>query len=234
MVMLYQRFFNAAKLDLEAAKVLKDKQLYQPAIYHLQEAYEKCIKSYYILMEVKLKNTPETTAYNKAVVFLHNTEDSTITLLKDIATLEQDGYSERHPCLQDQRQIQAVKLVIDTLHSYRSSLDGYVARLGLRKNHINVARHYSNSTTEVYKHYQNSKRIINNIIVNERDKKFLYIFSSMTNIYPLLYKMELTTRYPLGEFSYNNLDLLANQFDACEKITEMLNGLFNLISTDLA
>jgi HEPN domain-containing protein len=61
-VNLYQRFFDAAKLDLEAAKVLKDKQLYQPSLYHLQQAYEKCIKSYYILKEVELKNTPETTA----------------------------------------------------------------------------------------------------------------------------------------------------------------------------
>jgi HEPN domain-containing protein len=43
-VSLYQRFFNAAKLDLEAAKTLKDKQLYQPTIYHLQQAYEKCVK----------------------------------------------------------------------------------------------------------------------------------------------------------------------------------------------
>ena len=54
-VKIYQRFFDAAKLDLEAAKALKDKRLYQPAIYHLQQAYEKCIKSYYILKEVKLK-----------------------------------------------------------------------------------------------------------------------------------------------------------------------------------
>lgn len=48
-VNLYQRFFEAAKLDLEAAKALKDKQLYQPAIYHLQQAYEKSVKSYFIL-----------------------------------------------------------------------------------------------------------------------------------------------------------------------------------------
>jgi HEPN domain-containing protein len=54
-VKLYQRFFDAAKLDLEAAKALKDKQLYQPAIYHLQQAYEKCVKSYFILKEIKIK-----------------------------------------------------------------------------------------------------------------------------------------------------------------------------------
>ena len=104
-VSIYQRFFAAAKLDLEAAKVLKDKGLYQPAIYHLQQAYEKCVKSYYILKEVKLKNTPETTAYDNAC--------------------------------------------------------------------------------------------------------------------------------PLKEFSYYNLDLLDNQYDACQKIIEMLDDMFNLVSKDL-
>jgi HEPN domain-containing protein len=117
-VKLYQRFFYVAKLDLEAAKTLKDKQLYQPAIYNLQQAYEKCVKSYFILKEVKLKNTPETTAYDKAVAFKHKTEESTIILLKDIATLEQDGYKDRLPYLQHQQQIQAVKIVIATLDSY--------------------------------------------------------------------------------------------------------------------
>jgi HEPN domain-containing protein len=42
---LYQRFFEAAKLDMASAKILTEKDLYQPAIYHLQQAYEKCIKS---------------------------------------------------------------------------------------------------------------------------------------------------------------------------------------------
>jgi hypothetical protein len=45
--------------------------------------------------------------------------------------------------------------------------------------------------------------------------------------------MELITRYPLEEFSYKNLDMLANQHDACEKIIEMLDELFNLVSGDL-
>jgi hypothetical protein len=72
-----------------------------------------------------------------------------------------------------------------------------------------------------------------NAIVKEPDMGFLYIFSCMINAYPLLYKMESITRYPLKEFSYDNLDLLANQHDACQKIIEMLDEMFNLVSTDL-
>jgi hypothetical protein len=192
-----------------------------------------CQVIFYILKEVKLKNTPETTAYDNAVAFKHKTEKSTITLLKDIATLERDGYKDKLPYLSDQQQIQTVKTVIAVLDNYKSSLDGYVQRLDLREKYVNIVRHYSNSTTAVYKNYQNSKRIINNIIARQLDKRFLYIFSSMTNVYPVLYNMELISRYPLKEFSYENLDLLANQHDACEKIIEMLDELFNLVSTDL-
>lgn len=230
---LYQRFFDAARLDLEAAKVLKDKQLYQPSLYHLQQAYEKCIKSYYILKEVKLKNTPETTAYKKAVDFLHKTEESSITLLKDVATLEQDAYKDKLAYLTDQQQIQALNLVIAELGNYISSLDRYADRLGLRKNYVTNVNYYSNSATAVYKNYQNSKGIISNVIGNQPGNKFLYIFSCMTNIYPVLYKMELITRYPLEEFSYKNLDMLANQYDACHNIIEMLDEMFSLVSKDL-
>lgn len=227
---IYQRFFDASKLDLEAAKTLKDKQLYQPAIYHLQQAYEKCVKAYFILNEVKLKNTPETTAYDKAVVFGHKTEDSTIELLKDIGTQEQDRYKDKLAYLSDKQQIQAIKTAIAILDSYKSSLDKYVQRLDLRKNYINIVRNYSSSIAAVYKNHQNS---VNNTIVKQPDMRFLHIFSCMTNIYPALYKMELLSRYPLREFSYKNLDLLANQDDACEKIIEMLDELFSLVSVDL-
>jgi hypothetical protein len=55
----------------------------------------------------------------------------------------------------------------------------------------------------------------------------------MINAYPLLYKMESITTYPLREFSYDNLDLLVNQHDACQKIIEILDEMFSLVSTDL-
>lgn len=42
---LHQRFFEAAQIDFDTAKVMTDIGLYQPAIYHLQQAYEKCTKS---------------------------------------------------------------------------------------------------------------------------------------------------------------------------------------------
>lgn len=227
---LYQRFFEAAKIDLEAAKALKDKQLYQPAIYHLQQAYEKCVKSYFILKEIRIQNIPEAIAYNNVVRFGHDTEESTIALLKDMVTIEENGYRSNLPNLSDEQQIQAVQRVIDVIDSYKSSLDRYVQKLNLSKNYINNIRNYSNYITSKYEYHQKS---VNNIIVKEPDKRFLYIFSCMANVYPLLYKMESITRYPLREFSYGNLDLLTNQHNSCEKIIEILDEMFSLVSKDL-
>ncbi|MGH9978865.1 MAG: HEPN domain-containing protein [Nitrososphaeraceae archaeon] len=47
-MVLHQKYFQAAEIDLKAAKILAKENLFPPTLYHLQQAYEKCIKSYYI------------------------------------------------------------------------------------------------------------------------------------------------------------------------------------------
>jgi HEPN domain-containing protein len=89
---LHQRFFEAAQIDLDAAKVMTDRGLYQPAIYHLQQASEKCIKSYFIFKEVNVSNMPDATIYDNIRSLGHDTEESTTTLIKDIAEVEKRGY----------------------------------------------------------------------------------------------------------------------------------------------
>lgn len=52
-----------------------------PSLYHLQQAYEKCIKSYFIFKEVNFNKTPEATVYNNILRRLgHDTKESTIIL----------------------------------------------------------------------------------------------------------------------------------------------------------
>ncbi len=58
------------------------------------------------------------------------------------------------------------------------------------------------------------------------DKWYVLIDMSMGIIYPCFYRMEQVTRYPLTEFSYDNLDLLTNMKKPCEQIIEMLGDLF--------
>jgi hypothetical protein len=70
-----------------------DRALYRPAIYHLQQAYEKCITAY--LKEVKFNNTSEATVYDNIRKLGHDTEESTITLLKDFADLQIRAYKSQ-------------------------------------------------------------------------------------------------------------------------------------------
>ena len=227
---LHQRFFEAAHIDLDAARVMTDTGLYQPAIYHLQQAYEKCIKSYFIFKEVNINNTPEATVYDDIWHRLgHDTEESTITLLKDIANLEKRVYESRLPNITDAHQSQALRRVISAIDNYDSSLDSLVQRLDLRRNYVNNVRNYSQFVRSRYEYHQNSVMAIS----TQPDMSFLTTLSCMVNLYPCLYRMESVSRYPLNEFAYDNLNLLTNLGQSCQSFIEMLQDLITLISSDL-
>ena len=226
---LHQRFFEAAQIDLYASKVLIDRGLFQPAIYHLQQAYEKSIKAYFVFKEVKFNNTPEATVYDNIRNKLgHDTDKSTITLLKDFADLEiRDSKSQLHNA--DANQRVALQNKINAIDGYKSSLDRYVQRVDVRTNFIKNVQNYSQLVRERYDYYQNA-----NIAISKQPEiTFLTIVSCMTNLYPCFYKRELITRYPLKEFAYNNLNLLTNLGEPCQSLVEMLQDLISLISPDL-
>jgi HEPN domain-containing protein len=154
---LHQRFFEAAQIDLNAARVMTDRGLYQPAIYHLQQAYEKCIKSYFIFKEVNINKTPEATVYDNIWHRLgHDTEESTVTLLKDIANLGKRAYERRLPNITGTHVSQVLRRVISAIDNYDSSLDSLVQRLDLRRNYINNVRNYSQFVRSRYEYHQNS------------------------------------------------------------------------------
>jgi HEPN domain-containing protein len=228
---LHQRFFEAAKLDMASAKVLTMKDLYQPAIYHLQQTYEKCIKSYFIFKEIAIKHTPEATVYNNLRSGLgHDTEGSTIALLKDMADLEKSAAECTLPNVSDPQQRHLLEIFIAAIDGYKSSLDKVIQTRDLRKNYVNNTRNFSNFVTSGYDLHQN---FINMAISKQPAQTFLYILSCTVNVYPCLYRMESVARYPLTEFSYDNLNLLSDQKDSCQKIIEILDELIHLISNDL-
>jgi hypothetical protein len=92
---LYERFFEAAQLDLEAAKVA-NREVYIYLLYIIyNRAYEKCIKSYFVFKEVSINHTSEADVYNKIKTRIHHeTGESRISLLKGLADTER-GANER-------------------------------------------------------------------------------------------------------------------------------------------
>jgi hypothetical protein len=227
---LYQRFFDAARLDLASAKDLTDSGRFQPALYHLQQAYEKCIKSYFIFKEMNISNTSEDAAYQRIRTLGHDTQESTIALLTDMADIERQACANRLPTITEPQQRQAIQNVITAITNYITSLDTLSQRLNLSANYINNVRNYSAYVNARYNYYQNS---INEIITRQPDMTFLYIISCMANLYPCFYRMESITRYPLTEFAYDNLSLLSNQGESCQRLMEMLDDLIRLIADDL-
>lgn len=228
---LYQRFFEAARLDLGAAKVLTDRGLYQPAIYHLQQAYEKCIKSYFIFKEVNINHTPEADVYNTIRIRLgHDTEESTIVLLKDLVDIERGANERKIPTTTNPNKIQALKNSITVIDNYKASLDRLVKRLDLRVRYITNVRNYSQYDRLRY----NDHQTLINAITTQPDMNFHYTLLCMANLYPCLYKMESVTRYPLTEFGYDNLNLLNNQRESCQRIVELLSDLIRLTANNLA
>jgi HEPN domain-containing protein len=169
---LYQRFFEAAKLDMASAKVLTEKDLFQPAIYHLQQTYEKCIKSYFIFKEMSIKHTPEATVYENLRNSLgHDTEGSTIALLKDMADLEKRAAECTLRNISDSQQRHALETFIAAIDSYRSSLERTVQTRDLRNNYVNNIRNFSNFVRSGYDLHQN---FINMVISKQPLHSFLY------------------------------------------------------------
>lgn len=73
---LHQRFFEAAKLDMASAKVLTEKDLYQPAIYHLHKHMKNVLN--HILSLKKLQSN------------VHPKRLSIITFEVGLATIQKD------------------------------------------------------------------------------------------------------------------------------------------------
>ncbi len=216
---------------MAASRVLTERGLYPLAIYHLLQGYEKCIKSYFIFKEVTINNTPEATVYAYLRTRLgHDTDESTVNLLKDIADIEKHKYEIMLPNTTDLNIRLGLQNAIAAIDNYKTSLDRVVQRLNLGTNYPNNVRNYSQYVRSRYEYYHNS---VHTLIVNQPDMMFLNTLLCMVALYPCLYKMVSITRYPAIEFAYDNLNLLGNELESCQRIIEMLQDLITLASNEL-
>jgi len=238
-VPLYGRFFQAAEIDLESAQILKNANHFQPALYHFQQAYEKCVKSYYSLKETTENNTPESVIYEKLRKLGHDTQKSTIKLLQEIANIQilwarkeivriQNIQAGNQPLnATDLNALPILHQIILEARGFQAKCDNLVTKYNLEANYEGNVRNYKQTVKKQY----TSQKSKSKLIAKQENKHqiFLNVINSMTNLYPCFYRMEQTTRYPLSEFSYENLDILANQKEACNQIDEMLGTLFSIL-----
>jgi HEPN domain-containing protein len=223
---LHQKFFQAAEIDMNAARILAKANCSQPAIYHLQQAYEKCIKSYYIFKETTVNKSSDSEAYKKLKGLGHDTEESTRKLLHDIADLQRRNTNIQLCNASEPNIRQALRNLTNAINGFSTSVENMVARQNLKSAYHDNVINYAQVVTNLYNTYQNNTA---QVITKQLEPNFLQIVFAMGILYPCFYKMDQITRYPLPEFSYDNLNLFTNLSQACEQLNEMLGDLIVIL-----
>lgn len=77
---MYDKLFQAAKLDFESVKILNDNNLSAPAIYHCAQAVEKCSNAIHAYYMIKLQHVPrrdvgDNLRKNMAIICLNPQEE---------------------------------------------------------------------------------------------------------------------------------------------------------------
>jgi HEPN domain-containing protein len=218
---LPKTFFEYAENNLNVAKFLRDNKYYSASIYQSEQSFEKIIKSYYILVETKIGHTSEHKVYQKITEFNHEVESGSLELLTRI------GNIERKVILQNQNRpdmvfnphfIKISEIAVDTISGYISRLQKLETE-ELNKNIETNIKDYENFVSKYFKHYRKGKSAVNKLKdqISKLSCNFNSFLNSAVNLYPCLYKMNETARYPLGDFNYINLDYI-NRKTACKEI----------------
>jgi hypothetical protein len=236
-MILYHKYFQAAEIDLKAAKLLVKEKLFPSTLYHLQQAYEKSIKSYYIF-RLTSDGVSDERASKKCKELGHDTEKVTIKLLAVLTQMDIDAMQKARkeltdPARKQQPDPNILKIVDDGLTAikgFKASIGRMVKRNDLETKYIENVRNFPRFVQKCYEYNQKSSS--REDVLEQPGQNSLLLDIAMITLYPCLYKMEEITRYPHDVFSYDNFNLLStNMREPCQKIIEMMDDLFSLVKT---
>jgi HEPN domain-containing protein len=220
---MYDKLYEAAKLDLESAKILNDYNLSAPAIYHCAQAVEKCSTAIHAYYMIKLQNVPRHDVGDKLrKKYGHDFLESTRGIVKSLLEL----YIESEVS-QDKKKVEIKKLK---------------KIVGRKTPHIRkVIRNFYVLVNVIYNRY--------NLIINDKydkldpiqqlieteisdvNKKYLKYFYMLLNLSGLLIHLEEYSRYPMNDLSYNNISLLNNIINKSDvnRISIMIDDMVGLV-----
>jgi len=220
---MYDKLYEAAKLDLESVKILNENNLSAPAIYHCAQAIEKCSAAIHAYYMVKLQHVSRRDVGDKlSKLYGHNLLESTREIVKSLLEL----YIESEVS-QDRKKGELKKLE---------------KIVGPKTPHIRkVIRHFYVLVNVIYSRY--------NFIINEKydefdpiqqlirtetsdeNKKYLRYFDLVLNLSGLLIPLEEYSRYPMHDLSYDNINLLNNNINKSDvnRISIMIDDLVVLV-----
>jgi hypothetical protein len=228
---LHYRFFEFAEDNIRAAKLFYRYGCYVQSLYQFCQAFEKIIKSYYILVKTKVERNNTDKVYQDVIIISHEIEDASLNLLIEIGNIEKIKYSQKANIqyASEPRFIQRYERLVREVEGYIKKLD-YFRNKELDKNYVKNIQDFAKFTSEKQHLYGNGTRAVNLLCqqkpntFKEYDRNFLKFLNGIMNLYPCLYKMNETTRYPLGICGYSNLHYLNNE-KACYYVMLMVNHL---------
>ena len=224
--------------DLDTSKLLRDKGKYSQAIYHMQQSFEKSIKSVYCFTRIKYDNVPESDAYTEARTYGHNTKKSTLDLLLNISIVEEkfllDNLSPDK--LKEPKYQHLTKQLNDVTNGFREKVKNLTTKkeppleITLKRFPKFVGENYQKYESNISLIKKKTPEIIssNNFSIQDLSPlsySFLDFVNSACLLYPCLSEMEAVTRYPDIKFHHMNISML-NEDDvrnACDKIIKMLD-----------
>lgn len=226
---LHKKYFHAAEIDLEAAKILSKKNFFPPALYHLQQAYEKCIKSYYIF-RLTSRGITEKRVNKKCKELGHDTEELTIKLLAVVMQMDIDDMQKARRKLTDPDDLRIMDNGLAAVKSFKASIGRMVTRNNLKIDYIKNIRNYPRIVQKLYDYNQRSSS--SEVVLRQPGQNILLFDIAVITLIPILYKMEEITRYPHADFSYDNINVLSTRMkEPCQYIIEMMADLFSLVKT---
>ena len=223
---LYQQFLSAAKMDLDAARVLNNNNG-AAALFHLQQSYEKSIKSFHIFNSIEIHGLSSDDAYSKATKYSHKVDESITELLVEITEIEKIRLEK--VVNNDPKYNQARNNSILQMDQFITEIKNLPQKLQLDNKLMTHIQNFGSYVESIHTAHSGPNQ---ESITSSPDFIYFSFISLAFSLYPCVYKLESISRYPLKEFQYKNLELLANQDRACVLIIELVSMLIDIIDRE--
>lgn len=192
------------------------------SIYHCAQAVEKCLKATYAYYMMKIKGMPEREIGKKfsSKDYGHDLQKSCEGIIRALLTLRFESEVKANYKKQAPGELQYVKTPLDILyaiHNFNNMVDGLYK-----------------AYREIINGNLDSLDLDEQVRLEARgflDKNYVRYMIVVMNLSVFLTPFEVYSRYPMNEFSYNNVTLLNNGKNklAISHITLMIEDALNLV-----
>jgi len=183
-----------------------------------------------MLMKTKVEGNSQNYIYQQIIGIGHEIEDASLNLLIEIAQIEQEKFRHKAENPKGSSNAEYTRLYMqlgNRVSSYIPTIRGF-RNNQLDKNFLTNIQNYKNFVKQKYRQYiKGAKTVEINakaLKLSEYAASYNAIINCIMHLYPCLYKMNDTARYPLNSSNYRNLWNI-NQNNSCDNIMIMMKGL---------